>query len=71
VDSADAVPTEAAQTTFAEAQRSLTEVTRQWEEVKARDIPLLNERLRSANLPAIDLTAAAPPSEEPLDSDEP
>jgi aminoglycoside phosphotransferase (APT) family kinase protein len=71
VDSADAAPTEAAQTTFAEVQRSLEGVTHQWEEVKAREIPALNERLRSANLPAIALTAAAPPSEEPPDSDEP
>ena len=71
VDSADAAPTEPARRTFAEVQRSLADVTHQWEEVKARDIPSLNDRLRGASLPAIDLTSTPPPSEEPLDSDEP
>ncbi|HXZ12190.1 MAG TPA: glycoside hydrolase [Candidatus Sulfotelmatobacter sp.] len=71
VDSADAAPTETAQTTFAEVKLTLGEVTHAWEEVKAREIPSLNERLRGANLPAIDVNAAPPPMEETSSDDEP
>jgi len=54
VDSADAAPTQAAEDTLPGLEASLSELQKDWDELKAEEIPSLNEKLRSANLPAID-----------------
>jgi len=50
VDSADAQPTSQAVAMFADLQKALAAVVGSWEEIKKRDIPALNEKLRAANL---------------------
>jgi photosystem II stability/assembly factor-like uncharacterized protein len=54
VDSADAVPTEAAQETLSALEASFNGLQKTWDDVKAKDIPALNEKLRGSNLPAIE-----------------
>ncbi len=71
VESADAAPTDTARTTFADVERSLAGVQKNWDDVKAHDIPALNERLRAAKLPGINPSAAVGPAAEPGDEDEP
>ncbi len=56
VDSADAAPTpQAEKTARVELQQSLSGVLGKWNETKTRDLPALNEKLRAANLPQIQL----------------
>ncbi len=55
VDSADAEPTQAAQQTYATLESSLTGLEASWNEVKSKDIPSLNDKLRTANLSPITL----------------
>ncbi len=70
VDSADAAPTATAPQAYAMLQHSLGDLTSQWDQLKSKDIGPLNDQLRKANLPPVDLNAApagpAPqaPSEE-------
>jgi photosystem II stability/assembly factor-like uncharacterized protein len=71
VDGADAAPTQTAQDTTGDLQRSLTEVETQWDDTKARDINALNDQLRRANLPAINLAATLAPEQESTGDDEP
>ena len=71
VESADAAPTDIARTTFTDVERSLAAVQKNWDDVKAHDIPALNERLRAAKLPEINPSAAVAPAAEPGDEDEP
>jgi photosystem II stability/assembly factor-like uncharacterized protein len=59
VDSADAAPTSQAVATFRDLQRSLPPLLTKWDEVKARDVPALNMKLRSANLPEIQISSGA------------
>ena len=54
VDSADAAPTQAAEDAFPTLESSFSELQKDWEELKEREIPSLNEKLRGANQPAID-----------------
>jgi photosystem II stability/assembly factor-like uncharacterized protein len=54
VDSADTVPTQAAEDAVPTLEASLNELQKNWDEVKVKDIPPLNEKLRAANLPAIE-----------------
>ena len=53
VDTADAEPTQAAQDTYASLAASLSDLDKNWNDVKAKDISSLNEKLRTANLPTI------------------
>jgi hypothetical protein len=56
VDSADAAPTSQAIATFAELQQSLSSLLARWNELRSRDIGALNQKLRAANLPAVDVS---------------
>jgi photosystem II stability/assembly factor-like uncharacterized protein len=71
VDSADAAPTQTAQDTTGDLQRSLTTLETQWDDLKARDINALNDQLRRANLPTINLAATLAPEQETSSDDEP
>jgi photosystem II stability/assembly factor-like uncharacterized protein len=71
VDGADAAPTQTAQDTTGDLQRSLTALETQWDDLKARDINALNDQLRHANLPAINLAATLAPEQETTGDDEP
>ena len=71
VDGADAAPTQTAQDTTGDLQRSLNALETQWDDVKARDINALNDQLRRANLPAINLAATVEPEQETSGDDEP
>jgi hypothetical protein len=71
VDGADAAPTQTAQDTTGDLQRALTGLENQWDDVKARDIPALDDQLRRANLPIINLTATLEPEQETAGDDEP
>jgi hypothetical protein len=71
VDGADAAPTQTAQDTTGDLQRSLTALQTQWDDLKARDINALNDQLRRANLPAINLAATLAPEPETTGDDEP
>jgi hypothetical protein len=59
VDSADAAPTSQAVATFRDLQRSLPPLLTNWDEVKARDVPALNQKLRSATLPEVQISSGA------------
>ena len=59
VDSADAAPTAQAVATFRGLQRSLASLLTKWDELKARDVPALNQKLRSANLPEVQISSGA------------
>jgi hypothetical protein len=71
VDGADAAPTQTAQDTTGDLQRALTALETQWDDVKARDVNALNDQLRRANLPAINLAATLAPEQETSGDDEP
>jgi hypothetical protein len=55
VDGADATPTAQAAKTVAELQQGLHGLLSRWQQLKNKDVAALNERLRSANLPAIEV----------------
>jgi photosystem II stability/assembly factor-like uncharacterized protein len=71
VDGADAAPTQTAQDTTGDLQRALTTLENQWDDVKARDIPALDDQLRRANLPIVNLAATLEPEQETAGDDEP
>jgi photosystem II stability/assembly factor-like uncharacterized protein len=71
VDSADAAPTQTAQDTTGDLERSLTTLQNQWDDVKARDVPALDDQLRRANLPILNLTMTLEPEQETAGDDEP
>jgi photosystem II stability/assembly factor-like uncharacterized protein len=71
VDGADAAPTQTAQDTTGDLQRSLTALQTQWDDLKARDVNTLNDQLRRANLPTINLAATLAPEQETEGDDEP
>ena len=71
VDGADAAPTQTAQDTTGDLQRSLATLQNQWDDVKARDVPALDDQLRRANLPIINLAATLEPEQETAGDDEP
>ena len=66
VDDADARPTQIAQDTLDELDRSQAEATARWSDLKTKDIPALNEQLKAAHLPTINLSMK---TEMPDDSD--
>ena len=53
VDSADAQPTSQAVAIVGDLQKALATVLAHWQEVKTRELPTLNEKLRSADLQEI------------------
>ena len=53
VDSADAAPTEPELAVFAQLDQQLETQLAKWQEVMAKDIPALNESMRTANLPVV------------------
>jgi photosystem II stability/assembly factor-like uncharacterized protein len=71
VDGADAAPTQTAQDTTGDLQRSLTVLENQWDDLKSRDINALNDQRRRANLPIINLAATLEPEQETAGDDEP
>jgi hypothetical protein len=62
IESADAAPTPDAVTAFEHIQPVLRATLSAWKEVKEKEVPRLNERLRGANLPQVTLEEAAPPN---------
>ncbi len=55
LDSADAAPTTQQAAMFGELTKALEEQLSAWDQLKAKDIPELNEKLKKAGLPLIDL----------------
>ena len=62
LDTADAAPTTQQEVTFVEIEKALEEQLRAWAQLKSKDIPALNEQLKKAGLPAIDLQKPVPSS---------
>jgi len=60
LDTADAAPTTQQVEMFDELNKALTEQLSAWAELKSKDIPALNEQLKKAGLPAIDLEKPIP-----------
>jgi hypothetical protein len=52
-------------------QKLLSALPNSWSGMKAHDVTVLNDQLREAKLPAINLPAAVEPPSEPSDQDEP
>jgi photosystem II stability/assembly factor-like uncharacterized protein len=59
VDRADAAPNVAQVNAMAEMERSFEAVLQRWNALKSTDLPALNRQLRGANLPEVELKAAA------------
>jgi hypothetical protein len=55
VDQADAAPTAVQATAATEAEQDASVALKQWEEMKASDVPALNAQLRDAHLPELKL----------------
>ena len=53
LQSADATPTDATVTAAAELKRILTKLLADWNELKTKDVPSMNEQLRAANQPVL------------------
>jgi photosystem II stability/assembly factor-like uncharacterized protein len=53
-DSADAAPTAQAVGMFAEVESALDQQLQRWENIRDKDVPTLNIKLKAANLPALD-----------------
>jgi photosystem II stability/assembly factor-like uncharacterized protein len=64
VDSADAAPTSQALATFDDVNRVLVEQLAKWSEIRDKDIPALNERLKRAGAREVDLRPGAAESKE-------
>jgi hypothetical protein len=60
LDSADAAPTSQQKGTFAEIETALREQLSAWDQLKSKDIPALNDQLKEAGLPVIDLQKPVP-----------
>ena len=58
VDSSDVLPTTQQVRAASEVQQTVERLLGQWNEMKARDLPVLNEQLRRSNLPALNPEAA-------------
>jgi len=57
---ADVTPTSQAVATAHELEQQLEPLVRQWESLKANDVPALNKQLREANLPELKIATAIP-----------
>jgi photosystem II stability/assembly factor-like uncharacterized protein len=60
LDSADAAPTTQQSAMFGELNKALEEQLSAWAQLKSKDIPELNEQLKKAGLPPIDLQKPVP-----------
>ena len=60
LDTADAAPTTQQVAIYGELEKALAEQVSAWDQIKAKDIPGLNEQLKKAGLPVIDLQKAIP-----------
>ena len=60
VEETDAKPTSATVSAFADVEKALARELALWRGLTASDLPALNETLRKAGLPPIDLAAGAP-----------
>ena len=60
LDSADAAPTTQQSAMFVELEKALEEQLSAWSDLKAKDIPALNEKLKKAGQPLIDLLKPVP-----------
>jgi photosystem II stability/assembly factor-like uncharacterized protein len=67
LDTADAPPTTQQLSMFAELEKALDEQLAAWNQIKAKDIPFLNEQLKKARSPQIDIQKA-PPAGSPEDN---
>jgi hypothetical protein len=65
---ADAAPTAAQLTASAQVEKEAKELLPRWEEFKQKQLPTMNQHLRSANLPPIDLKQQ--PTDMPENGDE-
>jgi hypothetical protein len=68
LDTADAAPTTQQITVFAELNKALDEQLSAWAQLKSKEIPELNEQLKKARQPMIDLQKPAPGAPEEDDS---
>jgi hypothetical protein len=59
VEHADAKPTAAMNAAAGEVQQRLAGQLARWNDIKIRELPSLNEELRKAKLPSVDLTPAS------------
>jgi uncharacterized protein involved in exopolysaccharide biosynthesis len=55
----DEAPTTQAQAALLEIERQLPPLLQQWQEVKNKELPALNQKLRDANQPELKLTAGS------------
>jgi hypothetical protein len=62
LDTADAAPTSQQKGTFAEIETALREQLSAWAQLKSQDVPALNEQLKKAGMPLIDLQKPVPSS---------
>jgi uncharacterized protein YeaO (DUF488 family) len=60
LDTADAAPTTQEVSMFAELEKALQEQLSAWEQLKSKDVPELNEQLKKAGSPPIDLEKPVP-----------
>ena len=60
LDTADAAPTTQQAAMFGELEKALEEQLLAWAQLKSKDIPALNEQLKKAGLPLIDLQKPVP-----------
>jgi hypothetical protein len=61
IDSADAAPTAAQSAQLAQLDATYTKLMAQWMQIKTKDVPALNEQLKKAGLPTLEIKMAAIP----------
>jgi photosystem II stability/assembly factor-like uncharacterized protein len=60
LDTADAAPTTQQNATFGELEKALEEQLSAWNQIKTKDLPDLNQKLKEGGMPPIDLQENAP-----------
>jgi hypothetical protein len=60
LDTADAAPTTQQTAMFEELDKALAEQLSAWDQLKSKDVPALNEQLKKAKLPQVDLQKPVP-----------
>ena len=68
LDTADAEPTTQEMAMFAELEKTLEEQLSAWGQFKSKDIPELNDKLKKAGLPPIDLQKPVPGKVDPAET---
>jgi photosystem II stability/assembly factor-like uncharacterized protein len=64
LDTADAAPTTQQSAMFVELDKALEEQLSKWTELKSKDVPEINQQLKKAGLPPIDLQKPIPGQED-------